>query len=91
MKKGEPEINKTLIALIPNVPNPKRLQEFRHISLCTVIYKIITKFLPNYLKPLPPKLILQNQSSFDARRNITDNIIIAQEIFHSMRFKKSDE
>ena len=85
------EINKTLITLIPKVANPVRLQEFRPISLCTVIYKIISKVLSNRLKPLLPNLILQKQSSFVGGRNITDNVIIAQEVIHSMRSKKDVE
>lgn len=35
-----------------------------------------------------PQLILPYQSSFIAGRSITDNVIIAQEIIHSMRLKK---
>ena len=56
-----------------------------------MICKIITKVLSNRLKPLLPNLILQNQSSFVAGRNITDNVIIAQEVIHSMRSKKGAE
>lgn len=42
----------------------------------------------NRFKPILPSIITQNQVSFVARRQITDNIIIAQKIVHSICSKK---
>ena len=70
-------INHTFITFIPKVNNPKLVSEFRHISLCNVIYKIISKVIVNRLKPILNSIISEVQSSFIADRLITDNILIA--------------
>ena len=50
-------INHTFITLIPKVHNPERVSNFRPISLCNVIYKIISKAIANHLKPLLNSII----------------------------------
>lgn len=43
-------LNHTYIALIPKVQNPGKVTEFRPISLCYVIYRIVAKTIANRLK-----------------------------------------
>ncbi|XP_061354924.1 uncharacterized protein LOC133299477 [Gastrolobium bilobum] len=81
-------INQTLICLIPKIENPESLGQFRPISLCNVIYKVVTKVVASRLKKYIGELIMPNQCSFVQGRQASDNIIISQEIFHSMRAKK---
>ena len=74
-----------MIVLFPNQDKPEGFNHFRPISLCNTIYKIITKVIANRFKIIMDKLVTPMQSSFVPGRHITDNIIITQEVVHSMR------
>ena len=52
-----PDLNLTHIALIPKTNNVKCVTDFRPISLCNVLYKIILKVLANRLKKVLPHII----------------------------------
>ncbi|XP_074363689.1 uncharacterized protein LOC141704347, partial [Apium graveolens] len=73
--------NATFISLIPKVLTPSRMQEFRPISLCTVMYKCISKIIASRLKRVLPGIINDAQSAFIPGRSISDNILLAQELF----------
>ena len=47
----------------------------------------MTKIIANRLQSLLPNLIGPNQTSFIPGRHIVNNIIVAQEVVHSMRRK----
>lgn len=77
----------TLVVLIPKVKNPDKVTQLRPISLCIISYKTITKTLTNRLKKIMSSIIGPYQSSFVSSRQITDNILIYQEILNTMRRK----
>jgi hypothetical protein len=82
------EQNHTFIALVPKQSGSHTVHHFRPISLCNIVYKIITKILANRLKLLLPKIISPLQSAFVPARNIQDNVILAHELLHSFKNKK---
>ncbi|KAF3652708.1 hypothetical protein FXO38_15969 [Capsicum annuum] len=77
-----PKINETFIFLIPKISNPATITQYRPISLCNTLYKIISKIIVNRMKPLLHNLIGPSQSSFLTNQRASDNAILVQEILH---------
>ncbi|GJY84625.1 hypothetical protein Tco_0498651 [Tanacetum coccineum] len=78
------ELNYTIIALIPKVNAPARVNDYRPISCCNVLFKCISKIIANRLKDCLKRLISPNQSAFVPGRSIADNILLTQEIMHNL-------
>ena len=70
-------MNKTLITLIPKCQFLESLANYRPISLCNSIYKIISKILVARIRPLLGNLISPIQTAFVPGRKGVDNVIIA--------------
>ncbi|KAL0444908.1 UNVERIFIED_CONTAM: hypothetical protein Slati_2213500 [Sesamum latifolium] len=64
------------------VNNTTVVAEFRPISCCNVLYKVITKILVQRMRGILDKLISPSQNAFAPGRSIGDNILLAQELFY---------
>lgn len=89
LNNGEdiPDCNQTNIALVPKKKSSQVLGDFRPISLCNVVYKLISKTIANRMKGVLVDLISPNQSAFVPGRLIFDNTMVAYETIHTMRKK----
>ncbi|KAA3458641.1 reverse transcriptase [Gossypium australe] len=87
--KGIESTNTTDIVLFPKISQPTILVNFRPISLCTVIYKIVTKAIMNRLQDVIGNCIDKAQSVFVLGRLISDNVLLAYELLHTFRRKKT--
>jgi hypothetical protein len=82
--------NDTTIVMIPKVDNPDKVAQFRLISLCNVVYKVISKILSSSLKVILPNIISHRQCAFISGRLITNNILLAYECINTMKKKKGN-
>lgn len=81
-------LNYTLITLVPKVPCPQTMMQFRPISLCNTLYKVVSKIIVNKLRHPLSHIISHNQVSFVPVRQISDNVFIAQEVLYRFRRAK---
>ena len=84
-------INDTYICMIPKTKNPQKITDYHPISLCNVMYKLISKVLMNKLKKILHSVINEAQSAFVPRRLIIDNVVVAFETMHSIAKRKKGE
>lgn len=63
-------MNETYIRLIPKISGPRKVADYRPISLCNTYYKIVAKNLTKRLQPI---------------LNLSDNVLITHEILHYLK------
>jgi hypothetical protein len=78
-------LNATFLCPVHKKQNAVSFEEFRPISCCNVVYKIITKIISRRLKPLISEVIGEEQLEFLNNRKIHDVIVISQEVLHSVK------
>lgn len=73
-------VNATILTLIPKHDDAKEMKDYRPISCCNILYKVVSKILANRLKVLLPELIEPNQSAFVKGRLLLENVLLATEL-----------
>ncbi|GJU26415.1 putative RNA-directed DNA polymerase, eukaryota, reverse transcriptase zinc-binding domain protein [Tanacetum coccineum] len=82
------EVNHTIIALLPKVSTPSRVNDYRLSSCCYVIYKCISKIITNRIKDGLDDIVSENQLAFVPGWSILDNILLTQELMHTYHLNK---
>ena len=82
------QINHAVIVLVPKALNTSRVGDFRPISYCNTVYKIISKILVLRLSLILEKLIDLAQSTFIPNRSMVENIYMVQELLRKYSWKR---
>lgn len=93
LKEGHMDIgiNYTYLVFIPKITNSSTAGDYCQISLCNVVYKLVSKVLANRLKKIISFIILENHSTFIPGKLIFDNVIFASESLHIMGEKQKSK
>lgn len=83
------DLNRTNIALIPKIEQPKMASDYCPISVCNVSYKLISKAIANRLKPIHQSIISKSQSAFVLV--ISDNIFVSYECVEHIMRKRNEK
>lgn len=74
------DMNITAITLIPKKPEACCLTDYRPISCCNIVYKLISKIIANRLKPILTECVSPNQVAFLNGRSLGENVLLATEL-----------
>lgn len=69
--------NATLLSLIPKSAEADCMTDYRFISCCNIVYKVISKILSRRLKDTLPSAIEINQCAFVKGRLLLENVLLA--------------
>ncbi|KAI0511350.1 hypothetical protein KFK09_011980 [Dendrobium nobile] len=73
-------IKATALAIIPKHRNATSITDYRSISLCNTLYKIIAKIIASRPDPIMPFIVKNTQAGFVKSRVSTDSILLANDI-----------
>ena len=69
-------LNRTNIVLISKTQGPKSIVSYRPISLCNLVYKVVSKILVGRIRQLLEQLISPCQAAFVPGQRGVDNAIV---------------
>lgn len=74
------KFNATTIALLPKITGADKMSQFRPISLCSTVYKVIAKIIKNRLRRIIPEAVQLNQVGFVQGWFLCENVLLASEL-----------
>lgn len=82
-------VNNTYSTLIAKRSSYEKSTDYRPISLTTSLYKVIAQILAERIKNTLPTTIAENQLAFVKGRQITDTILMANEVVDYWKVRKT--
>lgn len=73
------------LVLIPKVAHPESITQFRLINLCNTLYKLLSHFIVQRLKPYIAEVVNPCQAEFAPGRRTSDNIILIQKVVGTLK------
>lgn len=81
-------ITHTNLALLPKKDVVQSFSDMRRISLSNFLNKVISRVIHDMLEDILPLLISKNPFEFVKGRNISQNVLLAQEIIYDIRLTR---
>jgi len=81
--------NSSFITLLPKIPDPQDLVDYRPISLIGAIGKVVSKILSNRLKVVLSLVVSDTQSAYVEGRSILDGPLMVNEVMGWIKKSKS--
>ena len=83
-------LNFGTIIFLPKCNDAKQIQQYRHIYLLNVSFKIFIKVAMSRIAKVAQKIIRPSQSAFLPGRNIMEGAIVLHKTLHELHMKKQD-
>ncbi|KAJ1702528.1 hypothetical protein LUZ63_002307 [Rhynchospora breviuscula] len=77
------DMAKSNLILVPKKEILITIMDYRPISVCNILYKLVSKLLERRMQSLIPLLVANNQTAFTLGRDIADNVMVFREVLHS--------
>lgn len=77
-----------LLVMISKSKHVPQVTDYRPISSCTVVYKVISKILATRMVAVMDRVLDPTQATFVQDRSIVDNIHLAQELLRKYARKQ---